>query len=158
MDHEMGTSQQYWAIVWIWLTAPLVHSESREVHRMVTSLCEEVRLTIEKLAGQTDPWRKSREDDLWSLVAFSQRVTHWPQGPMKMQDFMFWFLMAMDVHTPIIERFGRYPYRNGMLARTTTDEELVFLDDTRHFGELKPEVAERIAADVDAGRWTPLEE
>ncbi|MCC5826685.1 DUF924 family protein [Alkalimonas sp.] len=30
-------------------------------------------------------------------------------------------------HRDIIERFGRYPHRNAILGRTSTDEELVFL-------------------------------
>ena len=33
----------------------------------------------------------------------------------------------MAKHTSIIERFGRYPHRNAVLGRTTTDEEAVFL-------------------------------
>ena len=30
-------------------------------------------------------------------------------------------------HADIIERFGRFPHRNGVLGRTSTDEELAFL-------------------------------
>ncbi|MFC6338267.1 DUF924 family protein [Pseudomonas sp. CCM 7891] len=32
-------------------------------------------------------------------------------------------------HADIIERFGRFPHRNGVLARTTTAEERVFLEE-----------------------------
>jgi uncharacterized protein (DUF924 family) len=31
-------------------------------------------------------------------------------------------------HKEIIDRFGRYPHRNSILGRTSTDEELAFLD------------------------------
>lgn len=31
-------------------------------------------------------------------------------------------------HAEIIQRFGRFPHRNAVLARVTTDEECVFLD------------------------------
>ncbi|MFJ4132009.1 DUF924 family protein [Pseudomonas cyclaminis] len=31
-------------------------------------------------------------------------------------------------HAEIIQRFGRFPHRNAVLARVTTDEERVFLD------------------------------
>jgi uncharacterized protein (DUF924 family) len=31
-------------------------------------------------------------------------------------------------HAQIIERFGRFPHRNAVLARVTTDEERAFLD------------------------------
>ena len=30
-------------------------------------------------------------------------------------------------HAAIVERFGRFPHRNGILGRTSTDEELAFL-------------------------------
>ncbi len=33
----------------------------------------------------------------------------------------------MQRHTAIIERFGRYPHRNEVLGRTSTEEELAFL-------------------------------
>ena len=33
-------------------------------------------------------------------------------------------------HHDIIARFGRYPYRNGVLGRTTTPEEEKFLSET----------------------------
>lgn len=33
------------------------------------------------------------------------------------------------VHRAIIERFGRFPYRNDVLGRDTTDEERVFIED-----------------------------
>jgi uncharacterized protein (DUF924 family) len=31
-------------------------------------------------------------------------------------------------HKAIIDRFGRYPHRNGILGRSSTDEELAFLE------------------------------
>lgn len=31
-------------------------------------------------------------------------------------------------HKVIIDRFGRYPHRNGILARTSTEEEIAFLN------------------------------
>jgi len=32
-----------------------------------------------------------------------------------------------DLHAEIIERFGRYPHRNAVLSRTSTEEETAFL-------------------------------
>ena len=34
----------------------------------------------------------------------------------------------MDRHTTIIERFGRYPHRNAILGRQTTEAEAAFLE------------------------------
>jgi hypothetical protein len=64
--------------------------------------------------------------------------------------------MILDAHWPIIKRFGRYPYRNAIFGRVSTEEEGKWLDDTGHFGEASPEVAERIRKDVEKGQWTPL--
>jgi uncharacterized protein (DUF924 family) len=43
------------------------------------------------------------------------------------------------LHLEIIERFGRFPHRNIILGRSSTAEELVFLDECEHrFGQPAP--------------------
>jgi uncharacterized protein (DUF924 family) len=43
------------------------------------------------------------------------------------------------LHLEIIERFGRFPHRNAILGRPSTDEELGFLADCEHrFGQPAP--------------------
>jgi uncharacterized protein (DUF924 family) len=37
-------------------------------------------------------------------------------------------LKFAEIHADIIRRFGRFPHRNAMLGRTTTDDEQAFLD------------------------------
>lgn len=37
-----------------------------------------------------------------------------------------------NIHTDIIKRFGRYPYRNKVLGRKSTDEEIEYLNTTYH--------------------------
>ena len=32
------------------------------------------------------------------------------------------------VHADVIEKFGRFPHRNAVLGRTSTDEEVAFLE------------------------------
>jgi hypothetical protein len=66
--------------------------------------------------------------------------------------------MIFDAPPPIIEAFGRYPYRNGAVGRESTPTELEWIEKTGHFGEVEPEVAKRIREDVLARRWTPLGE
>ena len=36
------------------------------------------------------------------------------------------------IHTDIIKRFGRYPYRNKVLGRESTNEEMEYLNTTHH--------------------------
>ena len=37
-----------------------------------------------------------------------------------------------NIHTDIIKRFGRYPYRNKVLGRESTNEEVKYLNTTHH--------------------------
>ena len=37
-----------------------------------------------------------------------------------------------NIHTDIIKRFGRYPYRNKVLGRESTNEEMEYLNTTHH--------------------------
>ena len=37
-----------------------------------------------------------------------------------------------NIHTEIIKKFGRYPYRNKVLNRESTDEEIEYLNTTHH--------------------------
>ena len=37
-----------------------------------------------------------------------------------------------NIHTDIIKRFGRYPYRNKVLGRESTNQEAEYLNTTHH--------------------------
>lgn len=45
------------------------------------------------------------------------------------------FLKYARDHADIIERFGRYPHRNEVLGRESTDEERLFLKDGPRYGQ-----------------------
>lgn len=64
--------------------------------------------------------------------------------------------MLMDIHKPIIDRFGRYPYTNPDRGRKSSKEELEWAERTDHFGEVPPEVAKQLGEDYEAGVWQPL--
>ena len=38
-------------------------------------------------------------------------------------------------HRDLIERFGRFPYRNEVLGRESTEEELVYLEEGKRYGQ-----------------------
>jgi uncharacterized protein (DUF924 family) len=40
-----------------------------------------------------------------------------------------------QLHCDLIERFGRFPHRNEALGRTSTDAELLYLQDGESFGQ-----------------------
>ncbi|KAM0395406.1 hypothetical protein ACHAQC_005258 [Fusarium culmorum] len=124
-------------------------------------LSEELRRTVEKHTGVEDPYRKTRDATLKDDLLFLREVVKGPPveedgTSISMTNWTYWWCMILDSHWPIIKRFGRYPYRNAVLGRVSTDEEKKWLDDTGHFGEAPPDVAERIRKDVEEGNWTPL--
>jgi hypothetical protein len=75
-----------------------------------------------------------------------------------MEECVFWFLMLFDVHRPVVEDFGRYPYRNGAAGRESTQLELEWIEKNNHCGDVDAEVAKEIRENVPVGRWTSLGE
>ena len=49
-------------------------------------------------------------------------------------------LEAAEGHREVIERFGRFPYRNDALGRTNTPDELEFFKDPPRWVETKAEI------------------
>ena len=62
----------------------------------------------------------------------------------------------MDVHYPPLERFGRYPYWNDFLGRVDTPEEEEWKKQSGRFKGMPAEIKDKIRADVEAARWSPL--
>lgn len=42
-----------------------------------------------------------------------------------MEGFAFWVWIVLSTHKPIIEKFGKYPYRDLVMGRISTEEEKV---------------------------------
>jgi uncharacterized protein (DUF924 family) len=88
-----------------WFYMPLMHSEHIEDHVLFNSLMASLR---EDMAKQGDT---AAGEHLAHQVDFEKR------------------------HVKIIEQFGRYPYRNKVLGRETTEEERKWLEEGGdHFG------------------------
>jgi len=60
-------------------------------------------------------------------------------------------LEAATGHRDVIERFGRFPYRNEALGRENTPEEIEFLKDPPPWGKTKAEFEELQRQKEDAG-------
>jgi uncharacterized protein (DUF924 family) len=155
---ELGASVDYWMVCRIWFITPLIHSDDVSHHSIAYSEAEELRLEVERISGKIDPYRTRKEELEKDIYAFfNMMVEKPPQGKyVKMEDFMFWFCTVIDVHKPIVEKFGRYPYHNVALGRVSSEEEKVWLERTGGWGNAGTEVAERIRGDVEAGRWMPF--
>ena len=89
------------------------------------------------------------------VTYFSRRAV---EGPPRdtLSAHVFWYLDIMDAHLPIIQTFGRYPYRNKAIGRPSTAQEEQSLIITQRFGEVDDAAGARIMKDVNKGVWTPL--
>ncbi|KAL6924035.1 hypothetical protein FSHL1_001289 [Fusarium sambucinum] len=154
------TSFSYWVATQTMWAAPFLHAEDLESQSTGLDLSEELRRTVEKYTGVGDPYRNTRDVTLKDDLLFLREVIKGPPvedgADISMATWTYWWCMILDAHWPIIKRFGRYPYRNAVLGRVSTEEERKWLDDTGHFGEAPPDVAERIRKDVEEGKWTTL--
>ncbi|KAK3370840.1 hypothetical protein B0T24DRAFT_627175 [Lasiosphaeria ovina] len=155
---QADTGLDYWIGVRFWLGTPFVHSELLANQKIAVAFTEETRSVVERVSGQTDPYRTNRDEILADLYGFPREYRRGPpQGEdVTRESWTFWMGMLMDIHKPIIDRFGRYPYLNSMCGRPPTAEEEKWINETDHFAEAEKEVARRIEEDVELGRWTPL--
>jgi uncharacterized protein (DUF924 family) len=162
-DDVGATSFSYWVAIQVMWAAPFLHAEDLESQQIGLDLSEELRQAVEAHTNTRDPYRATRDatlkDDLFFLREFVKGPSKADgESSLSMTSWTFWWCTILDAHWPIIKRFGRYPYRNGYFGRESTEAEKKWLDDTGHFGEASPEVAQRIREDVEKGRWTPLGE
>jgi uncharacterized protein (DUF924 family) len=158
------TTFEYWVCIASEFNATMAHQESIADQKLSAVHIEQLRRAVEGYSGHREPGRGGADDgsspppplDEYTLV---DMVTHvdleqdWP-----FHGAAFFFFRVDDAHGPIIDRFGRYPYRNAIEGRDSSLEELEWVRDTGHFGEAGPDVAERVRRDMEAGTWTQLGE
>ncbi len=133
-----------------------MHSESHELHLVSLAYTDEVRRTVEEIAGATDPHRATRHRLLSNPQAFPDHLKAGPPQGAGLTQWTWWITKLADTHYPIIALYGRYPYVNGTLGRQDTPAEEAWLRETDGFAAPRKEVADAISDDVRNGRWTPL--
>ena len=157
---KQGWSWDYAMVARFWFSTPLAHSESLENQETLLVLSEGIRKDVEKRAGKKDPERGRMEEDLKDIYGFPRVYAEAPtQDGMKVDDFFFWLLRLLLVHSSIIRKFGRYPFYNNSLGRASTEEEKQYAQDTNYFAtQTDEEVIKNIREDVEAGRWSRLQD
>jgi uncharacterized protein (DUF924 family) len=156
---ELGASFDFWVFTRLWFIAPLIHAEVLADHELGKLLDEEVRVEVEKFSGKVDPYRAKRAELAVDTHAFGRMYREGPplENGVKMDEWFFWMWTVIDVHKPIIEKFGKYPYQDVAKGRVSTEEErewtIIFQNGV---DKSNSEVAKRIREDVLKGRWTPL--
>ncbi|KAF7328675.1 hypothetical protein MSAN_02469100 [Mycena sanguinolenta] len=151
-------SLDYWILLRLWLGAPIVHNGTVPSQERALAFEEETRMVVEQMTGERDPNRAIRDTILSDIYAFPRMLRAGPPSGegVTVTTWSWWMLKVMDVHKPIIDRFGRYPYWNAIQGLDSTDEELEWIQRTDHFGEAPPDVAKKVREDIAHGRWTPL--
>jgi hypothetical protein len=145
--HDVGADESHWFLASFW-------------HEAALALTAHVRHAVHALTGDADPYQapeiahKTRTDP---LAFFHTAMARCPPAPLALSALVYWMLMLIETHTPIVRTFGRYPYRNGALGREDTEAERVFMEQTSGFAGVEADVRKRIAEDVREGRWTPIE-
>ncbi|KAH8896386.1 hypothetical protein GQ53DRAFT_852573 [Thozetella sp. PMI_491] len=157
---QQGAGLDYWIGARFWLGTPFVHSESRETHKIAVKFTATTRSVVESVTGQKNPYRSKREEILADLYGFPRVYKQGPpQGDgVTRESWTFWMGMLMDIHEPIIARYGRYPYLNAIRGKESTEGEKDWANKTNHYGAAKKDVAKKIKEDVKLGRWRPLGE
>lgn len=147
---------EYWLCLSWEFMATMAHQESTADHETMVAHGETLRLAVEQRTGHRDPARDD-EQIKKDVYAFPRVVSNIDTDrTWSFHEAAFFGFKVDDVHKPIIDRYGRYPYRNAIEGRESTDEEREWIEKTGHFAEASPAVADRVKEDVAAGRWTPL--
>lgn len=153
-----GMSFEYWFAVSWEFNASMAHRENIVDQEKCLARCEELRCAVEEFTGRRDIGRDDGDGWKTDVFAFPEIISHLDlERHWAFHDAAFFVLRVDEVHKPIIDRFGRYPYRNAIEGRESTIEEKKWIKKTNHFAEAPPEVAKRVMEDVEAGIWTPLQ-
>ncbi|KAF2757226.1 hypothetical protein EJ05DRAFT_59283 [Pseudovirgaria hyperparasitica] len=162
---DQGYSFEHWVIIATFLAAPYAHSEDRAVHHtyMQPAVADlrarvEARFGVEDALFQAQVARGDLLRESGDVYAFARIAKGgWPAAG-GLAERAFHFCWLLDAHEPIVERFGRYPYRNRALGRGDAEGEREFLVETGGFGtSVTEEDAVVIKEDVERGVWRALE-
>ncbi|KAL4773023.1 hypothetical protein BDW60DRAFT_186343 [Aspergillus nidulans var. acristatus] len=104
-----------------WFYLPFMHSEDLGHQELVLRSYQEMAEDIRRLLDEPADGVGEKELSCREILASNREAVEANLA----QNFKF-----QKEHHDIIMRFGRYPYRNGVLGRTTTPEEEKFLSET----------------------------
>jgi len=147
----------FWVLARTWFICPFVHSDEASDQERALLFTEETRCVVEKETRTTDPYRAEREPILADVYGVSVMLKEGPPGQgATVHMYAYWMCKLMDIHKPVVDMFGRYPYRNAYFGRQNTPEEDEWAE--KRAGNPMPseELRRRLKQDIDAGIWTPL--
>lgn len=147
----------FWVLARTWYICPFVHSDNAPEHGRALIFTEETRTVVEKETGTIDPYRAERGAIMSDIYGVSSMLK---EGPPKagatVQAYAYWMCKLMDIHKPVLDKFGRYPYINAYFGRQDTPEEEAWDKKRAWHPMASGELKSRLKQDIDAGVWTPL--
>jgi uncharacterized protein (DUF924 family) len=147
----------FWVLARTWYICPFVHSDEASDHERALLFTEETRSVVEKETGTTDPHLEERDaiiSDIYGVLSMLKEGP--PTAGTTVQMYAYWMCKLMDIHTPVIYKFGRYPYRNPYFERQDTPKEEDWAKKRGRNPVASEELKSRLKQDIDAGIWTPL--
>lgn len=109
--------------------------KARATARQMIDLGTHLQLSFIGRAFLYHPFEHSEllEDQDTSVILFTELAENCPE---EWQKQMHNFLAYAEKHRDIIRQFNRFPHRNAVLGRESTEEEVVFLEkDKRSWGQ-----------------------
>ncbi|KUI64848.1 hypothetical protein VM1G_00102 [Cytospora mali] len=109
----------------LWITMPFMHSESPEEHDRAVRLVQEMTEDIKEVDANDTPTSNESVNDAVELWGCKRIITANKEAAIKLCESQMQFELK---HKDIIDKFGRYPHRNGQLGRAMMKDEQEFLD------------------------------
>jgi uncharacterized protein (DUF924 family) len=147
----------FWVLARTWYICPFVHSDEISDQERALIFTEETRNVVEQETGTTDPYRAERDSILSDIYGVSPMLKEGPPAAgATVQMYAYWMCKLMDIHKPVVDKFGRYPYRNAYFGRQNTLEEEAWAKKRAGNPMASEELTSRLKKDIDTGIWTPL--
>lgn len=134
----------------------MARQESVRCQEVSEAHVEGLRRAVELYTGECDSARDDTRVDEYTLVGIADDICM--NHEWSIHEAAFLSPKVDDARKPIIDRFGRFSYWNAVEGRMNTEQELEWIGSLGHSVEAPPGVAERVKGDIEAERWTPLEE
>lgn len=109
----------------LWFNMPFMHSENRAMHQKAVELIESMANDVKDADILQKDIEDGAGDHYQELVKCKAIIASNRDAAVKLCESQLQFEVR---HKDIIDKFGRYPHRNGPLGRRMTSDEREFLD------------------------------
>ncbi|KAL1870689.1 hypothetical protein Daus18300_005009 [Diaporthe australafricana] len=109
----------------LWFNMPFMHSEDRAMHQKAVELIQDTINDVKDTGNPQQDLVDSADNDQKEFLKCKGIIASNRDAAVNLCESQLQFEIK---HKDIIDRFGRYPHRNGPLGRRMTTEEQEFLD------------------------------